>query len=149
MGNRRYPEHPRVGVGGVVFHPDGRVLLILRGSEPLKGRWSIPGGILDLGETMADGVRREVLEETGVEVEVGPLITTFDRILRDEDGTVQYHYVLVDYLCEAAGDSVPTAASDAADARFVHPEELADYQTTSSLPLVIELALAMREGRTT
>ncbi len=147
MGDRRYPEHPLVGVGGVVFDPDGRVMLIRRGSEPLKGLWSIPGGLLDVGETMAEGVRREVLEETGILVAVGPLITTFDRILRDGDGAVQYHYVLVDYLCEAPPGSVPRAASDAADARFVNPGDLAEYQTTPSLPRVIEQALVLREGR--
>lgn len=147
MGGRRYPEHPLVGVGGVVFDPSGRVLLIRRGAEPMKGRWSIPGGMLDIGETLAEGVRREVLEETGLLVTVGPLVTTFDRILRDEDGGVEYHYVLVDFLCEAPGGCVPEAASDAAEARFVLPEELADYQTTSNLPRVIETALAMRERR--
>jgi 8-oxo-dGTP diphosphatase len=147
MGNRRYPEHPRVGVGGVVFDPRGRVLLIRRGSEPLKGFWSIPGGILDLGETMTAGVRREVLEETGIEVEVGPLITTFERIRRDEDGQVEYHYVLVDFLCEAPADCVPSAASDALEARFVDPGELAGFQTTPSLLPVIEMALALREPR--
>jgi ADP-ribose pyrophosphatase YjhB (NUDIX family) len=149
MGDRRYPEHPLVGVGGVVFDPGGRVLLIRRGGELLKGLWSVPGGMLDVGETLADGVRREVLEETGILVAVGPLITTFDRILRDEDGAVQYHYVLVDYLCEAPPGSVPRAASDAAEALFVDPGRLAEYRTTPSLPWVIELALAMREGRRT
>jgi len=147
MGGRRYPEHPLVGVGGVVFDPGGRVLLIRRGAEPMKGRWSIPGGMLDVGETLTEGVRREVLEETGLEVEVGPLVTTFDRILRDENGRVEYHYVLVDFLCEAPEGCVPVAASDAVDARFVFPGDLADFQTTSSLPRVIETALAMRERR--
>lgn len=147
MGGRRYPKHPLVGVGGVVFDHGGRVLLVRRGAEPLKGRWSIPGGLLDIGETLAEGVRREVLEETGLTVTVGPLITTFDRILRDEDGGVEYHYVLVDFLCEATEGCVPVAASDAAEARFVFPGELAGFQTTSSLPRVIELVLAMRERR--
>lgn len=147
MGVRRYPEHPLVGVGGVVFDPGGRVLLIRRGGEPLKGRWSIPGGMLDAGETMPEGVRREVLEETGIAVEVGPMVTAFDRIIRDEAGDVEYHYVLVDFLCEAPAGLVPRAASDARDARFVHPDELSGYETTPSLPRVIAMARDLRDRR--
>jgi ADP-ribose pyrophosphatase YjhB (NUDIX family) len=148
MGGRKYPEHPRVGVGGVVFDPEGRVLLILRGAEPMRGLWSIPGGLLDVGETMAEGVRREVLEETGLEVTVGPQVITFERILRDDDGGVPYHYVLIDYLCEAAEDAVPMAASDALDARFVDPADLGDYQTTPSVARVVEQALDLRAADT-
>jgi ADP-ribose pyrophosphatase YjhB (NUDIX family) len=147
MGGRRYPEHPMVGVGGLVFDRGGRVLLIRRGGEPHKGRWSIPGGMLDVGETMPEGVRREVLEETGIDVEVGPLVTAFDRILRDEADDVEYHYVLVDFLCEAPRGSVPRAASDARDARFVHPEELSEYETTPNLPRVIAMARSLRARR--
>ena len=100
---RRYPERPVVGVGAVIVQ-DGRVVLIKRRFEPLAGQWSLPGGTLELGETLEAGVAREIFEETGLEVEVGPVVEVFDRILLDPDQRVRYHFVLIDYL------AVPSAA---------------------------------------
>ena len=95
---RAYPDRPFVGVGAVIVH-QGRVVLIKRRFEPLAGQWSLPGGAVDVGETLVECVAREMLEETGLVVEVGPVVEVFDRIIHDGDGRVQFHYVLVDYLC--------------------------------------------------
>ncbi len=120
---REYPEAPIVGVGAVVI--DGaKVLLVRRGHEPLKGEWSLPGGALELGETLQQGVVREVLEETGLIVVPAAIVEVFDRITRDEEtGRVQYHYVLVDFVCRVAGGTV-CGGSDAEEARWVAREEL-------------------------
>ena len=119
---REYPQAPMVGVGAVVIDGD-HVLLIRRGQEPMKGQWSLPGGALEVGETLLDGVRREVLEETGLEVEPVALIEVLDRIVRDEDGRVRFHYVLVDYLCRVTGGEL-CCATDAVDARWASRDEL-------------------------
>ena len=95
---RQYPERPIVGVGAVIVQ-DGKVLVVKRKYEPLAGQWSLPGGTLELGETLQEGVAREMREETGLEVEVGPVIEVFDRIMTDDARRVRYHFVLVDYLC--------------------------------------------------
>lgn len=118
---REYPLAPIVGVGAVVVDGD-RVLLIRRGREPMKGQWSLPGGALEVGETLIDGVRREVLEETGLEVEPLALIEVLDRIARDAEGRVQFHYVLIDYLCRMTGGDL-CCASDAVDARWARRDE--------------------------
>src|SRR5208337_1183598 len=94
---REYPQAPLVGVGAVIVYQD-RVLLVRRATEPLKGRWTLPGGMLELGETLAQGVAREVREETGLEVEVVELVEILDRIHRQGD-RVRFHYVIADYLC--------------------------------------------------
>ena len=119
---REYPERPIIGVGAVIIAGD-RVLLIKRGQAPLKGEWSLPGGALELGETLEEGVCREVLEETGLIVEPISIVEVFDRISRDVEGRVQYHYVLVDYLCRVSGGTL-ACATDAADARWATLEEL-------------------------
>jgi ADP-ribose pyrophosphatase YjhB (NUDIX family) len=122
---REYPEHPVVGVGAVVVR-DGRALIVRRAHEPRKGEWSLPGGLLDLGESLADAARREVREETGLEVELGPIIETFDRVHRDDEGRIRYHFVIVDFVCwSATGEAV--AGSDAEDVAWVTSEELAAY----------------------
>jgi ADP-ribose pyrophosphatase YjhB (NUDIX family) len=138
---RIYPDRPFVGVGAVIVDRD-RVVLIKRRFEPLAGHWSLPGGAVEVGETLEGCVAREMLEETGLEVEVGPVIEVFDRITRDDDGRVRYHYVLVDYLCwRVAGDL--RAGSDVADAILVHPSELGPYGLTAKATAVIERALEL------
>jgi ADP-ribose pyrophosphatase YjhB (NUDIX family) len=131
---RKYPKNPLVGVGGVVIDRD-RALLIRRGSEPLKGEWSIPGGMLELGEELTAGVKRELKEETGLEVEPRECLLVFDRIMR-EGGRVKYHYVIVDYLCRRkAGRLRP--ASDVIDARWVRRHDLPQYHLTDMATTVI------------
>jgi ADP-ribose pyrophosphatase YjhB (NUDIX family) len=114
---REYPKHPIVGVAAVVLRDD-QVLLVQRGREPAKGLWGLPGGMLELGETLAEGVRREVLEECGVEIEVGPLVGVFEPMQRNDDGRLRYHYVVLDYLARYVGGEL-RAADDADDARWV------------------------------
>jgi 8-oxo-dGTP diphosphatase len=141
---REYPQSPVVGVGGVVIH-EGRALLIKRGSEPLKDQWSIPGGTLELGESIQEGVRRELLEETGIEVQVGELIEVFDRIFRDQAGKIQYHFVIVDYLCKKiSGEAHP--ASDVTDTAWVQEEDLWNYKLTEAATRVIRKAFALFVG---
>src|SRR3989337_337946 len=110
-GRREYPERPMVGVGGVVIR-DTRVLLVQRASEPLAGQWSLPGGAVELGETLEEAVVRELKEETGLTVRVVKLVEAFERIIRDDSGRPRYHYVLLDYLCEPLAGAA-CAGSDA------------------------------------
>ncbi|MGA2568960.1 MAG: NUDIX hydrolase [Terracidiphilus sp.] len=126
---REFPSAPLVAVGAVIVH-DGRVLLVRRGSEPLKGHWTLPGGMLEVGETVAQGVAREVREETGLEVEPIELVELLDRIHREGD-RVRYHYVIADYLCRVTGGEL-RAASDAAAVRWV---ERAEWNSHSALVL--------------
>ena len=126
---REYPEAPLVGVGAVVVDR-GRVLLVRRGREPLKGQWSLPGGMLELGEALTAGVVREIHEETGLRVEPVELIELLDRIHRDGD-RIRYHYVIADYLCRVAGGELK-AASDADAVRWV---ERAEWNSHSALKL--------------
>src|ERR1035441_5737455 len=97
---REYPEHPLIGVGAVIV-ADGRALLIRRGQAPLLGEWSLPGGVLECGETLRDAAIREAHEETGLVVEVGEMLGVYERVIRSDDGRVRYHYVLIDFLCRA------------------------------------------------
>jgi 8-oxo-dGTP diphosphatase len=139
--NREYPARPIVGVGGVTIQ-DGRVLLIRRAFAPLQGRWSIPGGGLDVGETIVEGVRRELQEETGIDVRVLDPIETFEQIQRDDSGRVQLHYVILDYLCEVIGGKV-RAGGDATDAAWAGENNLAPYALTETATRVIRKAFAM------
>lgn len=149
---REYPDRPVVGVGGVVID-DGRALLIRRGSEPLRGQWSIPGGMLELGESLQSGVARELLEETGLKVRVLDLIEVFDRIYVQErsdeapaDPRPRYHYVIVDYLCERiSGDAC--AGSDVTDVAFAREDELERYHLTETATRVLRRAFAMASER--
>jgi mutator protein MutT len=138
---RKYPDRPYVGVGAVIVD-GGKVLIVKRKYDPLAGQWSLPGGGVELGETLEDSIVREMLEETGLDIEVGPVIEVFDRITRDDDGSVKYHFVLVDYLCWPVGGELH-ASSDVADARFVDPSELPQYNLTKKANEVIARALEL------
>jgi mutator protein MutT len=134
-----YPARPVVGVGAVIVR-DGRAVIIKRAHDPRKGQWSLPGGTVELGESLEDAVRREMKEETGLEVEVGPIIDVFDRIHRDEQGRVRYHFVIVDYVCTAAcGEAV--AGSDAEAVAWVNAEEMAQYALNAHASRVLRRGL--------
>ena len=136
---RQYPQRPIVGVGGVIVDA-GRVVLVRRRYEPQAGRWSLPGGTLELGETLKTGAAREMHEETGLHVEVGPIIEVFDRIMLDEERRVQYHFVLVDYLCRPLSGELQSG-SDVDDAILVAPASLGAYDLTEKARAVIARAL--------
>jgi len=122
------------------------VVLVERGREPLKGRWSLPGGVVEAGERIEDALRREVKEETGLDVEVIELIEVFERIQRDTEGRPEYHYVLLDYYCEPRGGRLQ-AASDVARAEWVRREDVGRYPLTSGAGEVIEKAFLLRDQR--
>jgi 8-oxo-dGTP diphosphatase len=141
MSDRTYPDRPYVGIGAVIVH-EGRVVLVKRRFDPLAGQWSIPGGAVEAGETLDACVAREMAEETGFVVEVGPVVEVLDRITRDEEGRVLYHFVLIDYLCWPIGGELQ-AGSDVAEAVLAEPSELAQYALTEKATSVIERALEM------
>jgi 8-oxo-dGTP diphosphatase len=119
---REYPDSPLIGVGAVIVEA-GRVLLIRRGTAPLLGEWSLPGGVLECGETLREATIREACEETGLVVEPGEMLGVYERCIRDEEGRVRYHYVLIDFLCHPAEGDL-RAGSDASDVRWFTPGEL-------------------------
>jgi 8-oxo-dGTP diphosphatase len=160
--SREYPERPVVGVGGVVIE-NGRALLIRRGSEPLLGQWSIPGGTLELGESLESGVVRELKEETGLTVRIVEMIEVFDRIFEDEADAAggetpepsgaaarkkgpRYHYVIIDYLCERI-DGKAKAGSDVTDVMFAGEDELEKFGLTETATRILRKAFAMERAR--
>jgi 8-oxo-dGTP diphosphatase len=161
--SREYPERPVVGVGGVVI-VDGRALLIRRGSEPLRGQWSIPGGTLELGESLEQGVIRELKEETGLTVRIVEMIEVFDRIYEDETNAAagalessgapakkkgpRYHYVIIDYLCERI-EGEAKAGSDVTDVAFATEDEFVKYGLTETATRILRKAFDMHRARRT
>jgi len=135
VSDREFPSRPIVGVGAVVVD-DGRVLLVRRANEPLKGEWSLPGGAVELGERLHVAIAREVKEETGLEVEVGPIIDVLDRLRFDADGRPRFHYVLVDFICRPKGGTL-VSGSDAAGVRWAELVELSEYRVAESTVDVI------------
>jgi len=119
---REFPDQPLVGVGAIIIEHD-RVVLVKRAHPPIAGQWSLPGGALEVGELVREAAAREAREETGLVVEPGELLGVYDRVLRDPDGRVQYHYVLIDFLCRVVGGTLH-AASDAAEVRWFTREQL-------------------------
>jgi 8-oxo-dGTP diphosphatase len=138
--NREYPEAPIVAVG-VVVKRDHEVLLVRRLNEPSRGRWSLPGGVVELGETVREAARREVQEECGLQVEAGEVLAVVDNIVRDDEaGRIRFHYVLIDLLAEYAGDEL-VAASDISDARWVREEELEELDVTEKARELVQKVL--------
>jgi 8-oxo-dGTP diphosphatase len=137
---RDYPDRPIIGVGAVIVRGD-RALLVRRATEPLKGEWSVPGGVLELGEKLRDGAAREAFEETGLQVEVGEVLDVFDSIFTDADGRTQYHYVLIDYLCRShPGEAIP--GSDVSEVLWVVESDLAALNLRASIAHVVRKGLA-------
>lgn len=147
--DRRHPERPIVAVGAVILDA-GRVLLVRRGQQPLKGEWSLPGGAVEIGETLDTALAREVREEACLDVVVGPVVEVLDSIRRDAAGRVEYHYIIVDYACRVrrGAPMTPTCGSDAADVRWVDVAELECYGVTHAAIAVIRKALASSGDRT-
>lgn len=141
---REFPEQPLVGIGAIIIE-DGRVVLVKRAHPPIQGQWSIPGGVLEVGEMVREAAVREAREETGLIVEPGELLGVYDRVLRDPTARVQYHYVLIDFLCRRVGGEL-LAASDAAEVRWFTPEELPALKLAEDTQDVVEKGFA-RLGR--
>jgi 8-oxo-dGTP diphosphatase len=140
---RSYPDHPIIGIGAVIIE-GGRVLLVRRATEPLRGEWSVPGGMLELGEKLRDGVRREVLEETGLVVEPGEVLDVFDSIFTCDQGRTQYHYVLIDYLCRpVSGEAMP--GTDVSDVRWVSESDLPGMRLRDSIEQVLRKGISRTE----
>ena len=133
---RQYPHTPLVGIGAVIFDDQHRVVLVKRQHEPLAGQWSLPGGGLEVGESLEAGVQREALEETGLVVDVGPVVDVFDRILIDADDRVRYHYVLIDYVCRIRA-GVLAAGGDVVDVTLADPRALDPFRLTEMTAVVI------------
>jgi len=140
---REYPEAPRVGVGAVVLH-EGKVLLVRRGGRPSPGKWSLPGGLVELGETTAEAVCREISEECACDIRLVGVCGVIDRIVRDAEGRVRYHYVLVDYLAYPRSATI-AAGSDAADAMWYPIERVDELDVTEGLTDMIGRALKLAE----
>jgi len=140
LTQRQYPEQPLIGVGALIV-ASGRIVLIKRGHAPLLGEWSIPGGKLELGETVRQGTEREALEETGLRVRATELLGVFDRVVLDDAKRILYHYVLIDFLCQVVSGELQ-AAGDAADARWFTLEEV------QALPLAFDTAEVVRRALT-
>ncbi len=141
---RRYPDRPVLGVGAVIVDDRERVLLVRRAHEPLKGQWSLPGGAVETGESLVQATAREVFEETGLVVTVGPVAEILDRIYRDDEGRVEYHFVLVDFLCAPSGGCLQ-AGSDASEVEWVDGAEMHARELAVPTLDVIRKALDLRQ----
>lgn len=140
---REYPQQPLVGVGAIII-TEGKVALIKRGKPPLLGEWSIPGGMLELGETLRSGAEREAREETGLTVRATEMLGVFERIVPDDAGRTTYHYVLIDFLCEVVSGEL-RAGHDAADARWFIEEEVAALPVPEDTAAVIQSGFKKRK----
>ncbi|RJS89271.1 hypothetical protein DRO56_02845 [Candidatus Bathyarchaeota archaeon] len=141
---REYPSHPLVGVGILIKHGE-KYLLIRRAAEPDRGLWTIPGGLVEVGERVREAAVREAREETGLEVEVREVLDVIDKIVRDEEGRVKYHFIIVDFLAVPKGGRM-RASSDALEARWVRREEFKRYPLTETFKLLLERVSLWEEG---
>jgi len=142
--DRRYPKRPIVGVGALIFRRD-RILMAQRGKQPLKGAWSLPGGAVETGESLDAAVRREVHEETGLDVKPLKVFQIFERIMRDARGAPEYHYVLIDYICRVTGGDL-RAGDDVSRVEWVRRRDLPDLEITEGTLAVIERAFQERSA---
>jgi 8-oxo-dGTP diphosphatase len=140
---RDYPDRPIVGIGAVIIH-DGRALIVERAGEPRKGEWTVPGGVLEIGETLRGGIEREVLEETSLVVKAGPVVDVYENIWPDATGKIQFHYVLVDFLCELVSGELH-AATDVSDARWITLNELRSWKLIGKTADAIRKGFQMKE----
>jgi len=141
--DREYAGHPMVGVGGIVLN-EGKVLLVRRGQQPGYGKWSIPGGMVELGETLTEAIKREVLEECGIEIELADVIAVLERVIRREDERVRYHYILIDFLGYWKGGELQPA-SDILEARWADPSEMENLEMTDRTKQVVFEAMGLSE----
>jgi ADP-ribose pyrophosphatase YjhB (NUDIX family) len=140
--SREYPDYPRIGVGAIILHED-KVLLVRRGQSPSFGKWSLPGGLVELGETTVEAIAREIMEECSIKIRVVDVAGVITRVVKDDAGRIRYHYVLVDYL--AYPDSMDVVAgSDAGDAQWIEIERVSGLDTTQGLLDMIRRAEALR-----
>jgi 8-oxo-dGTP diphosphatase len=143
--SRRYPAHPLLGVGALIFRRDS-ILLVERGRDPLKGYWSLPGGLVETGERLAAAVAREIFEETGLRIKPLEIFEIFERLIPDAAGKTEYHYVLVDYLCKVVGGEL-RAADDVSNVQWVRHAALQNFRLTEGTLGVIEKAFDARRSR--
>ncbi|UCF55791.1 MAG: NUDIX hydrolase [Deltaproteobacteria bacterium] len=142
---REYPEHPIIAVGGIIFHGQS-VLLVKRNREPGKGQWSLPGGAVELGETLKEALKREISEEVSIKIEIGGLVRLLDRIIEDPENRIRFHYVIADYWgWKVSGQSHP--ASDISDARFVPLKEIQKMEIHEEVEKTILMAVKMRNHK--
>lgn len=140
---REYPQNPIIAVGGVIFH-GLTVLLVKRDREPARGQWSLPGGVVELGETLKEALMREIMEEVSIKIKIEGLVRIMDRIESDHEDRIRFHYVIVDYWgWKVSGE--PRAASDISDARFVSLEQAQEMGVHSDVEETIRMALELRE----
>ena len=147
MSRREYPDRPVVGIGAVVIH-EGRVLLVRRGVAPSRGLWAVPGGALELGETLQRGAEREILEETGVAIRAREPVYAFDFFERDGDGRIRFHFVIVDVAADYIRGDVK-GADDALEARWLAPEDLEGLPVSrNTLKLLRAVGFIKKDGNT-
>lgn len=143
---RKFPDRPVLGVGAVVLDGQGRVLLVKRAHEPLKGEWSLPGGGVEVGETLEAAVAREIREETGLAVHVGGILDVFERVERGPGGLVEFHFVVIDYICYATDDRL-SCGSDADAACWADPDDLAGYRLSDAAVQMIGKGIRLSSSR--
>ena len=143
--DRRYPRHPLLGVGALIFEGD-LILMAQRGKPPLMGMWSLPGGLVEVGESLENAVRREVREETGLEIQPLGVLEIFERIMRDAEGAAEYHYVLIDYVCRVTGGEL-CAGDDVSRVEWTARQELEKLSITEGTLAVIEKGFRERHER--
>lgn len=147
MPGREYPSHPLVGVGGFIHDEDGRVLMIKRRFEPNKGRWSLPGGLVETGETLEEAARREVREELGIEVATEGVFQVVDEIIRDDSGRARYHFILIDYLMRPLSTKIELN-DESEEYAWFKPSEVVGLDVTNNTRLIFEKFAATRPNGT-